>query len=88
MVLPRLAIESMPEDWQHRLESLLKEADAAGVDTPVYTVLRDEPEYSRVVYEDPEDEFGALDSVTVFRRDPWSDYRRGDIKAVCPSFKG
>lgn len=39
LVLPRLMLQSMPEDWQNKLVALLREAEEI-VETPEYTVLR------------------------------------------------
>ena len=41
LVLPRLAIQELPIDWQTRLFALLHEAhETHGMSTPTYTVLR------------------------------------------------
>lgn len=34
LVLPRLALQIMPREWQQRLVDLLNEAEAAGIETP------------------------------------------------------
>lgn len=34
LVLPRLALQSMPREWQQRLVDLLNEAEASGIETP------------------------------------------------------
>lgn len=41
LVIPRLALQEMPVDWQRRLVALLDEAEAGGMATPSdYTVQR------------------------------------------------
>lgn len=95
MVIPRLAIEAMPQDWQDRLEALMQEAEDSGLETPGYYVLRDKNE-------DGCDPFiRGLKDVTSdsepreFLRfhgrhgipDPWANYRHGRIADVCPTFK-
>lgn len=87
LVIPRIALEAMPLDWQRRLEALLKEADAAGLDTPQYQVFRDDGAYTHFEREDPEDEHSAIDALAVVRKDEWANYRRGRIADVCPTFK-
>lgn len=86
LVLPKLAIQSMPMNWRLRLEQLLSEADATGLETPDYTVLRDEPEYSRSSPVDEDDPDGPIDRVDVLRPDPWANYRYGDVKELSPDF--
>jgi len=34
LVIPRLALEAMPLDWQKRFVALMDEAEAAGLETP------------------------------------------------------
>lgn len=87
LVIPKLALEAMPLDWQRRFEALLREADDAGLDTPEYHVFRDHGAYTHVEREDPEDEHSAIDALAVVRKDEWANYRRGRIEDVCPTFK-
>ena len=82
LVIPRLALQAMPQDWRDRMEALLKEADEAGLKSPRYTVLRSDPAYTREVLSDPDDETSDADEFHVLRRDPWADYRRGDAMAL------
>lgn len=39
-VMPRLALEAMPLEWQQRFVALMDEANDLGLETPTYTVLR------------------------------------------------
>lgn len=84
-VLPRLAIEAMPTDWQWRLVALLDEAKAAGMVTPDYHVFRADPPLgirgARVVNRDT-----GFIRLTSGRDDPWANYRHGDIRTVLPDF--
>lgn len=77
-VIPRMAMEAMPLDWQRRFVALMDEASDTGIETPVYHVLRDDPEYTREVLEDPDDELSAATEYVVLRKDPWANYRRPD----------
>ncbi|WP_211295108.1 hypothetical protein, partial [Novosphingobium guangzhouense] len=88
LVIPRLALQAMPDEWQDRLEALLKEADAAGLDCPQYQVFRDDgpgSEYTRA---------RVVNEATGFVRlvrgsdDPWANYKYGDVREICPTFKG
>lgn len=84
LVIPRLALEAMPTEWQERLEALLKEADDTGLQTPAYSVFRD------VTSGNPDGIAGCKQvnagawrskpfyRLTGGRDDPWADYRRGD----------
>ncbi|MBB3997253.1 hypothetical protein [Aureimonas pseudogalii] len=82
LVIPRLALEAMPQDWQEQFEALLVEADKAGLQTPDYHVLRDDPEFTLAERNDPEDEGSDLRFFTIMRPDPWADYRRGDAQKL------
>lgn len=83
LVMPKLAIQSMPKAWIAEMERLLRIAEEAGMETPSYIVLRDGPEFVGTVYEDPEDEDGAVDHYDVRRGDPWANYRRGRVEDLC-----
>lgn len=89
-VLPRLAIEAMPFDWQKRFFNLLEEADKAGLETPEYYVFRANP---------PAGIRGCkqVNQGTPFatpfyrltggqRGDPWADYRNGSVAKLCDTF--
>lgn len=95
LVVPRLAIEAMPQEWQDRLEALLLEADAAGLETPAYYVFRN---LSMVDASDDPFLFGVKDvgrwdhphyvfGGRSFSGDPWANYRHGDVQKLCPAFK-
>lgn len=87
LVVPRLAIEAMPDHWQARLEGLLQEGDAAGLDTPSYHVFRQGPAFTFVERSDSTDPVSPVTSCSHLQPDPWADYRRGDIRALCPDFE-
>jgi hypothetical protein len=76
-VMPRLALEALPVDWQNRFIALMDEAEAAGMETPAYHVLRDDPEHTLVEKYDSEDETSRDYIFTSLREDPWANYRRG-----------
>lgn len=40
LVIPRLALENMPADWQRKFVALLDEAQEMGLETPEYKVFR------------------------------------------------
>ena len=94
LVLPRLAIESMPEEWQDRLEALLREADDTGLETPGYYVLRDKSEPDCDPFIRGLKDVTSASEPREFLRfdgrhgipDPWANYRHGDIAKVCPAF--
>lgn len=87
LVLPRLAIEAMPVEWQARLEALLAEADATGMQTPNYHVLRDDQAYTSVTMNDPDDHASWPREFYVQASDPWADYRHGNVRDLCPEFE-
>lgn len=85
LVVPRLALEAMPIEWQIKLEALLQEADNAGLVTPEYFVFRDltdgNPEAIKGVKQVNR---GDWDQEPFYRftggwrHDPWTDYRHGN----------
>lgn len=89
LVIPRLALEAMPLEWQQRFESLMKEADDAGIKTPEYLVFRDlssgNPDAIRGVKQVNR---GDWQNRPFYRftagwhDDPWSNYRHGNAKAL------
>lgn len=87
LVIPRLALQAMPQEWRDRMEALLKEADATGLDCPRYWVLRADSSYTREVRSDPEDETSDPSEYVVMGHDEWANYRRGDAADLCPTFK-
>lgn len=86
-VMPRLALEAMPHDWQRRFIALMDEAEAAQLMTPNYHVLREGVEYTIVKRYDEDDETSRDYEFTAYRTDPWANYRRGNVKELCPEFK-
>ncbi|WP_075292616.1 hypothetical protein [Pararhizobium arenae] len=89
LVIPRLALEAMPLEWQERFEALLKEADEAGIQTPSYHVFRDvsdgNPEAIRgckQVNRGKWDERPFYRLTGGWHDDPWANYRHGDAKAL------
>lgn len=86
-VVPRLALQSMPLDWQKRWLALMAEFEESGMKTPSYHVLRAESEYTFVEKYDKEDETSRDYEFTALTEDPWANYRRGDISKLCPEFK-
>jgi hypothetical protein len=89
LVLPKLAIVDMPLEWQERLEGLLLEMEAAGIETPDYYVFRNvtrgNPEGIRgvkCVNEDRHDQRDFYRLTGGFQDDPWADYRRGNAFAL------
>lgn len=94
LVIPRLALEAMPEDWQLRFEALMKEADDAGIETPAYHVFRDlsdgNPDQIRgckQVNRGQWDQRPFYRLTGGYRDDPWTNYRHGDIAELCPNFR-
>lgn len=85
LVLPRLALEAMPEEWQVRFEAMLSEMESAGIKTPCYHVFRDvsdgNPDMIRGCKQVNR---GQWDQEPFYRLtggnrcDPWANYRRGD----------
>lgn len=85
LVVPKLAICAMPVGWQARLEDLLSEADAAGLETPDYFVFRGgDDEYTRARMVNWSTGFVKI---AHGREDPWANYKYGDVKELCPAFK-
>lgn len=92
-VIPRLAIEAMPQDWQDRFAHLIEEADEMGMETPSYFVFRDkdEPECDQLMLgvrnvaegkPSPFYRFHGRSGVS----DPWANYRYGDISKLCSTY--
>lgn len=79
----------MPLDWRERLEALLAEADASGLETPEYQVFRaGNDEYTRAKVVNEQTGFVRL---VGGRPDPWAHYRHkthDDVRSICPTFKG
>lgn len=88
LVVPRLALEAMPEEWQLRFAAILGEMEDTGMRTPEYHVLRDGPEYTTTQPNDSEDPTSWPREFYIQRLDPWFNYRHGDARELCPEFKG
>lgn len=95
LVIPRLALEAMPEDWQVRFELLLEEADAAGIVTPTYHVFRNLDDGNpdgirgcRQVNRGQWDQRPFYRLTGGWHDDPWADYRHGDAAALSIEEKG
>lgn len=85
LVIPRLALESMPQEWQENFEALLQEADEAGIKTPAYMVFRDVSEGNPDMIRGCKHvNRGHWDQQPFYRLtgglydDPWANYRHGD----------
>lgn len=53
-VLPRLAMQEMPLDWQERFIALMDEANDLGLHCPAYHVLRDDEKFTAIERSDDE----------------------------------
>lgn len=85
LVIPRLALESMPQEWQERFEALMQEADGAGIKTPSYHVFRDlsdgNPEQIRGCKQVNRGDWNNRPFYRLtggYKDDPWANYRHGD----------
>ncbi|MBC7149016.1 MAG: hypothetical protein H5U22_06520 [Rhizobium sp.] len=78
LVIPRLALEAMPTEWQERVEALLLEADDAGMVTPDYHVLRNDDGYTSTQPNDSDDPTSWPREFYIQRQDEWANYRHGD----------
>jgi len=86
--IPRLALQAMPLEWQQRFIGLMDEAfEKYGLETPAYHVLRDDESYTALERDDPEDEGSRIREFTIIQDDPWANYRRGDVRGLCPAFR-
>jgi hypothetical protein len=77
LVIPKLALQSMPLEWQHRFEKLLQEADH--IPTPAYFVLRQDAEFTSTTLDDPTDETSRIREYYEITEDPWANYRYANI---------
>jgi hypothetical protein len=94
LVLPRLALEAMPVEWQRKFMDLMQEAEDAGIETPHYFVFRDVSDGNgeqirgaKCVNRDKWDQRPFYRLTGGYRDDPWANYRHGDIRELCPNFK-
>lgn len=85
-VIPRLALEAMPVSWQERFIDLMDEAEAAGLETPDYHVLRADKGYTSTEPNDSEDPTSWDREFYIQRQDEWANYRHGKIADLCATF--
>jgi len=78
LVIPKLALSAMPEDWQDRFESMMVEMEEAGLRTPAYHVFRDDGEGKRYTRARAVNEITGFVRLTGGDYDPWANYRYGD----------
>lgn len=88
LVLPKLAIQAMPMAWRERLEALLLEAEAEGIETPDYHVFRDDGEGQRYTRARCVNEDTGFVRLVRGDEDPWADYRHGSVRDLCPNYAG
>ena len=81
-VMPRMALQAMPLEWQRKFVSLMEEANATGIETPSYHVLRDDDEYTGVDRYDEDDEYSTISGLTVRKEDEWANYRHPDYSLL------
>jgi hypothetical protein len=87
LVLPKLALQSMPLPWRRRFEAMLQEMDDTGMSTPSYVVLRDDGErgeFTRARVVNHETGFVRMCGG---KDDPWAGYRHGRVEDICPDYK-
>lgn len=90
LVLPKLALQVMPMTWRLRLEALLAEMEAQGLQMPEYHVLRDDGPGERYTRASVVNEDTGFLRIMGGEEDPWADYRhnqRAKVAALCPGFK-
>ena len=81
LVIPRLALQAMPVEFQRRFVALLEEFEAFGIQTPDYHVLRNHPAFTAVERSDEDDPYSSEREFTILQDDPWANYRRGTVEA-------
>ena len=86
LVLPKLALQSMPFEWRDRFEAMLAEMDATGMETPTYHVFRDDGEGERYTRARCVNERTGFVRIVGGEDDPWANYRHGRIEDLCPNF--
>lgn len=87
-VIPRLALQELPVEWQERFIALIDEAfEVHGMMTPNYHVLREGAEYTFVTKYDPDDETSRDYEFIAHHDDPWANYRRGRVADLLPDRK-
>ena len=95
LVIPKLALQAMPIEWQNRFEALMVEMEDAGIETPAYYVFRNVTDGNpdgirgcKCVNPDRHDQRDFFRLTGGWSSDPWADYRHGNIRKLCPNFKG
>jgi hypothetical protein len=86
LVLPKLAIQSMPIDWRIRFDAMLAEMEAAGLETPEYHVFRDDGPGGEFTRARVVNENSGYVRLVGGAEDPWANYRHGDVRDLCPNF--
>lgn len=90
LVIPRLALQELPLEWQNKLIALLDEAADLGMVTPSYTVLRDDRAYvwkQRSYNDDNEEPEHEVTAYHPIKKDEWANYRRGKAADLCDTWK-
>lgn len=87
LVLPKLAIQSMPLPWRRRFEAMLQEMDDTGMSTPAYIVLRNDGERERYTRARIVNEETGFVRICGGEDDPWANYRHGHVEDICPDYK-
>lgn len=89
-VAPRMMLQAMPIEWQEKFIALMNEANDIGLEAPGYIVLREDPSYTSVTKDDPDDEGSIEREYYKLQSDPWADYRHPDYsllpEALQPDF--
>jgi hypothetical protein len=87
LVLPKLAIQSMPMGWRRRFEEMLQEMDDTGMSTPNYQVFRDDGLGEPFTRATCVNESTGFVKVVRGQEDPWANYRHGRTEEICPDYK-
>lgn len=86
LVLPKLALQSMPMEWRLRFEAMLVEMESWGIETPEYHVFRDDGDGGEFTRARVVNEATGFIRIVGGRDDPWANYRYQDIRELCPDF--
>jgi hypothetical protein len=87
LVLPKLAIQSMPMGWRRRFEAMLQEMDDTGMSTPSYQVFRDDGLGEPFTRATCVNESTGFVKIVRGQEDPWANYRHGKTEEICPDYK-
>jgi hypothetical protein len=87
LVLPKLAIQSMPLPWRRRFEAMLQEMDDTGMSTPSYQVFRDDGLGEPFTRATCVNESTGFVKIVRGQEDPWANYRHGHVEEFCPDYK-